>query len=942
MQTAGLDVLVLVRFTELGVQLFLPITAFCCAALIPLFMSGDAVDSNTGSANVASLMRYTMSNIDEGSSKLWVPWCLSYLVLAHSMATLVFHYRSYAMLRVLHLRFGPLGLQLTTGGAPRQAIVGFKPRGWRHLKHTLLRLVSAYHMHQSDAHHVRKLLAAYEAAEAAAAAEPASVAEPAPAAAEAAAKEPAAGKVSAPEAEPLLPPADSGSKVGGSSCTAPAAWESDAILPWWLPPEHIPPAFSPEYGATGVLAGKSVCTLRKRVLASTPTGRPTWVSCERYSLLFLASGPPPHRELQRILRANPRPGPPSVHIDQPAAGSAPALEQLEQQQQQQQLARKPSGASLQGGSNDGGISEQVAFSGASAASLAAATDSQPTGAAAEAMAAQLSSTLQRLFPASFSGLVRVCNHKAADLLLVKHEAASSQRDRCEVAVAAARQQAKALGALPAEGGPDAKGNGPPAGNSCPSSKQAAKASARLVKAEAELDKWQQRTEELEARLLEAQQVAVAQPLGTAFIALFRTQDVPAMLALPGSVATAVLRSGSYSVAPCPGPDDINWPTLWCTWQMRYLRSLLVILPLSAVMLFPIGALTGALSNLNEALCGGTPETNSLYWPWYCESDSFWQHVLKALLTGVLPSILSTVWDTYALPLLFYFLAQSERRHASLSALDRRITVLFYCFSAVNTFLGNVAGSTIIQNIGSMLKQPGQWLTQLGLSLPTSSSFFINYAIIHGLCINVFRFVWPHDGTVLFVLFRAVGLFRPKCERDHCMIRSTPSYRAGRHFGAFLLLQMMGFAFAVIAPLILPPVAVFFFTAWLAWRYCALHFYERSYESGGRIFEILFELSVWSLGLFSTFTALVFASKKSWTASILLVATQLPMLGVFHRRVTLTTRHLTHGTMQLTIDAPTVELDPAVFVPPPLRPRAVGWYPEWGKVWEKYGISRYSW
>lgn len=53
------------------------------------------------------------------------------------------------------------------------------------------------------------------------------------------------------------------------------------------------------------------------------------------------------------------------------------------------------------------------------------------------------------------------------------------------------------------------------------------------------------------------------------------------------------------------------------------------------------------------------ETNSLYWPWYCNSTSFWQHLLKALLTGVLPSIISTVWDTYALPLLFYFLAQAR-------------------------------------------------------------------------------------------------------------------------------------------------------------------------------------------------------------------------------------------------------------------------------------------
>lgn len=40
-----------------------------------------------------------------------------------------------------------------------------------------------------------------------------------------------------------------------------------------------------------------------------------------------------------------------------------------------------------------------------------------------------------------------------------------------------------------------------------------------------------------------------------------------MLAGPGGGNSAVLSSGSFSVDPCPGPDDINWPTLWCTWQM---------------------------------------------------------------------------------------------------------------------------------------------------------------------------------------------------------------------------------------------------------------------------------------------------------------------------------------------------------------------------------------
>ena len=115
------------------------------------------------------------------------------------------------------------------------------------------------------------------------------------------------------------------------------------------------------------------------------------------------------------------------------------------------------------------------------------------------------------------------------------------------------------------------------------------------------------------------------------------------------------------------------------------------------MLIPIGIMTGVLSNLSVAVCGGTPgrlrcnrltaplsplcishlltyklltltarcdlcalalaETNSLYWPWYCEATGFWVELVKALLQGMLPAIISTFFDTFLLPLAFYFIAQ---------------------------------------------------------------------------------------------------------------------------------------------------------------------------------------------------------------------------------------------------------------------------------------------
>jgi hypothetical protein len=39
--------------------------------VIPLTRTGTAVEQNSEYANTASLMRYTLSNVEEGSIKLW-------------------------------------------------------------------------------------------------------------------------------------------------------------------------------------------------------------------------------------------------------------------------------------------------------------------------------------------------------------------------------------------------------------------------------------------------------------------------------------------------------------------------------------------------------------------------------------------------------------------------------------------------------------------------------------------------------------------------------------------------------------------------------------------------------------------------------------------------------------------------------------------------------
>lgn len=168
-------------------------------------------------------------------------------------------------------------------------------------------------------------------------------------------------------------------------------------------------------------------------------------------------------------------------------------------------------------------------------------------------------TLQRLFPDSFSTLVRVCDHKAADLLLAKHEAAASERDRCATAVAAARRQMKELGVSP--GQEAAAGASSGAGGGV---RQAARAAARLETAEARLSKWTARAAEREGQVVEAQQAAMARPLGTAYIALFRLPSVFGVGGLLGCNRSPVglpscptsLRTATATGPPCPAAPSI--------------------------------------------------------------------------------------------------------------------------------------------------------------------------------------------------------------------------------------------------------------------------------------------------------------------------------------------------------------------------------------------------
>jgi len=146
------------------------------------------------------------------------------------------------------------------------------------------------------------------------------------------------------------------------------------------------------------------------------------------------------------------------------------------------------------------------------------------------------------------------------------------------------------------------------------------------------------------------------------------------------------------------------------------------------------------------------------------------------LTTIVPVSISAFWDTFVMPLCCQQLTQRLRIAASLAQMDTSITIQLYVYTVFNTFFLGVIGGAAITGVGEAIEN-GQIAELIGESLPTASNYFLNYAAVHALFTNLFRYFWPHDGTVLFQFLRLVKLAaQPFTERERWIIRSTPSFR----------------------------------------------------------------------------------------------------------------------------------------------------------------------
>ncbi|KAI4341012.1 hypothetical protein MLD38_025789 [Melastoma candidum] len=317
----------------------------------------------------------------------------------------------------------------------------------------------------------------------------------------------------------------------------------------------------------------------------------------------------------------------------------------------------------------------------------------------------------------------------------------------------------------------------------------------------------------------------------------------------------------------PEPRDVFWPNLAIPYFSLSVRKLLVAVAfffLTFFFMIPI-ALVQSLANI-EGIEKALPFLKPI----------IEMKVIKSFIQGFLPGIALKVFLLF-LPSILMLMSRFEGS-VSVSALERRSATKYYLFQFINVFLGSIITGTAFQQLSNFLHQSANEIPKtIGTSIPMKATFFITYIMVDG---------WAGvAGEILrlkpLIIYHLKNFFLVKTEKDReeAMDPGTLGFNTGEP--QIQLYFLLGLVYAVVTPILLPFILVFFSLAYIVYRHQIINVYNQEYESAaafwpdvhGRIIAALVVSQIILMGLLST--------KEAAQSTPLLIT--LPVLTIsFHK------------------------------------------------------------
>ncbi|KVH89792.1 protein of unknown function DUF221, partial [Cynara cardunculus var. scolymus] len=292
----------------------------------------------------------------------------------------------------------------------------------------------------------------------------------------------------------------------------------------------------------------------------------------------------------------------------------------------------------------------------------------------------------------------------------------------------------------------------------------------------------------------------------------------------------------------PEPRDIYWKNLAIPFVSLSIRRLVISLAVFALVFFyiiPI-AFVQSLANLD-----GLEKVVPFLRP------VIELKFIKSFLQGFLPGLALKIF-LWLLPGLLMTMSKLEG-HVAFSVLERRTAGKYYFFMLVNVFLGSIVTGTAFEQLDSFLHQsPTQ---TIGVSIPMKATFFITYIMVDG---------WAGmAGEILrlkpLIMFHIKNMLIVKTERDRQKAMNPKSIDFPEAIPSLQLYFLMGAVYAVVTPILLPFILIFFAFAYFVYRHQVINVYHQRYESAAafwphvhtRILASLLISQILLLGLLST-------------------------------------------------------------------------------------------
>ncbi|VFQ70880.1 unnamed protein product [Cuscuta campestris] len=316
----------------------------------------------------------------------------------------------------------------------------------------------------------------------------------------------------------------------------------------------------------------------------------------------------------------------------------------------------------------------------------------------------------------------------------------------------------------------------------------------------------------------------------------------------------------------PEPRDICWKNVPLSFLSMSFRRLLMTILLFALIFFymiPI-AFVQSLANL-EGLEKVAP---------FLRPFIEWK-VIKSFLQGFVPGLTLKIF-LLVLPDILLFMSKIEG-HVALSVIERTAAAKYYYFILINIFFGSIIAGTAFQQLNAFLHQSASQIPRnVGVSIPMKATFFITYIMVDGwsaIALEILR-LKP------FLVYHLLKMFA-KTEKD----KRNAMYPGGVNFYRTLstlqLYFLLGSVYAVVTPILLPFILVFFAFAYLVYRHQVINVYDQQYESAGAFWPHVHGRIIASLVLSQLLLMGLLSTKKAAKSTPLLIL--LPFLTfAFHK------------------------------------------------------------